>query len=40
MKSLTKNIQSEETILHLIHHAFPHAVCNGIEELTEGYYDE
>ncbi|MDK2967919.1 aminoglycoside phosphotransferase family protein [Lacrimispora sp.] len=39
MKSLTKNIQSEETILHLIHHAFPHAVCNGIEELTEGYFN-
>jgi aminoglycoside phosphotransferase (APT) family kinase protein len=39
MNSLTKNIQSEETLLNLIHHAFPHAVCTGIEELTEGYFN-
>lgn len=39
MKSLTKNIQSEETLLRLIHHAFPHALCTGIEELTEGYFN-
>ncbi|MDF2887446.1 MAG: aminoglycoside phosphotransferase [Lacrimispora sp.] len=39
MNSLTKNTQSEETLLSLIHHAFPHAVCTGIEELTEGYFN-
>lgn len=39
MNSLTKNIQSEETLLNLIHHAFPHAICTGIEELTEGYFN-
>lgn len=39
MNSLTKNIQSKETLLCLIHHAFPHAVCTGIEELTEGYFN-
>lgn len=39
MNSLTKNIQSEETLLSLIHRAFPDAFCTGIEELTEGYFN-
>ncbi|MGC6177833.1 phosphotransferase family protein [Lacrimispora sp. 38-1] len=39
MNSLTKNVQSEETLRSLIHRAFPHAFCTGTEELTEGYFN-
>lgn len=39
MNSLTKNIQSRNTLEQMIHKAFPHLVYTEIEELTEGYFN-
>lgn len=39
MAYLTKNIQSESTLMKLIHHAFPERKLENLHELTEGYFN-
>ncbi|WMC91382.1 phosphotransferase family protein [Kineothrix sp. MB12-C1] len=39
MAYLTKNIQSESTLMMLIGHAFPERMLKDLHELTEGYFN-
>ena len=39
MAYLTKNIQSESTLMKLIRHAFPERTLENLHELTEGYFN-